>query len=158
MPFLERKWSKTIKFIHHSIIVKGSYAQSLFEGNNMAQTVEVYIEVEGENTKDFVRDLAQEIQTENIATDIKKTNRNSFKGNIPIDYNAIIITLLASGGLITTLVNLIQSKLETQRKIFIEIEGEKLELTGVSNETQQEITRLYITKIMKKQSRKAKGK
>ena len=124
----------------------------------MAQTVEVYVEVEGENTKDFIRDLAQQIQAENIATDIKKINRNSFKGNIPIDYNAIIITLLASGGLVTTLVNLIQSKLETQRKISIEINGEKLELLGLSNETQQELTRLFIHKIMEKQNRKAKRK
>jgi hypothetical protein len=47
--------------------------------------------------------------------------------------------LAASGGALTTIINLIQSKLTKDRSVTLEIDGDKLEVTGISSEDQKRL-------------------
>jgi len=60
-------------------------------------------------------------------------------GLTPIDWTTLFVTLAASGGVLTTLVNLIQSKLTKDRSVTLEIGGDKLTVTGISSEDQKRL-------------------
>jgi hypothetical protein len=47
-----------------------------------------------------------------------------------IDWNMLLITLAASGGALTTLINLIKDRITHDKTITIEINGNKLSLSG----------------------------
>jgi hypothetical protein len=47
-----------------------------------------------------------------------------------IDWNTLLITLAASGGALTTLINLVKDRITHDKTITIEINGNKLSLTG----------------------------
>src|SRR3990172_6018437 len=51
---------------------------------------------------------------------------------VPFDWGTLLMTLVASGGVITTLLNALQSwiSLHSQRSVTIEIDGKKLEIKG----------------------------
>ena len=60
-------------------------------------------------------------------------------GLASIDWTTLFVTLAASGGVLTTLVNLIQSKLTRDRSVTLEIDGDKLTVTGISSEDQKRL-------------------
>lgn len=64
----------------------------------------------------------------------------------PFSLGTIVVTLLAAGGVITTLINAIQSWLtrHDRRSITLEIDGDKLQITGISSEEQQRLTNLWL--------------
>ncbi len=73
-----------------------------------------------------------------------------------IDWGTVLVTLAASGGVLTTLINLIQARLtrDERRSVTVEIGGDKLVLTGVSSEQQQQL----IDEWLKRQAKDVKGK
>lgn len=52
------------------------------------------------------------------------------KSPVNIDWNTMLITLAASGGALTTLINLIKDRITHDKTVTIEINGNKLSLTG----------------------------
>jgi hypothetical protein len=60
-------------------------------------------------------------------------------GLAPIDWTTVFVTLAASGGVLTTLINLIQSKLTKDRSVTLEVDGDKLTVTGISSEDQKRL-------------------
>jgi hypothetical protein len=61
------------------------------------------------------------------------------KSGTDIDWTTIVVTILASGGVLTTLINLVQSKLTKERSVTLEMNGDKLTITGVSTEDQKRL-------------------
>ncbi len=64
------------------------------------------------------------------------------KAGDPVTWGTLLLTLAASGGVITTVINAVQSWLTRadRRSITLEIDGDKLEIKGISSEEQQRLT------------------
>ncbi len=74
------------------------------------------------------------------------------KAGDPINWGTIIITLLAAGGVATKLIDLSQAWLtqNQQQSIVLEIDGDKLEIKGISSEEQQKLIDMWIERHSKK--------
>jgi hypothetical protein len=70
------------------------------------------------------------------------------KAGDPITWGALLVALTASGGVLTTLINAVQSWLtrHEQRSVTLEIGGDKLELTGISSQEQQWLANAWISR------------
>jgi hypothetical protein len=70
------------------------------------------------------------------------------KAGDPITWGALLVALTASGGVLTTLINAIQSWLtrHERRSVTLEIDGDRLEVTGVSVEEQQQMINAWINR------------
>ena len=73
-----------------------------------------------------------------------------------LSWGTLLVTLAASGGIITTLINVIQTWLSRneRRSVSIELDGDKLELSGISDDDQQQIIDLWIERQLQKQHEK----
>lgn len=58
-----------------------------------------------------------------------------------IDWNTLLLTLAASGGVLTTIIGVLQSWLTRHegRSVMLEIDGDKIEITGISSEEQKRL-------------------
>jgi Effector Associated Constant Component 1 len=84
--------------------------------------------------------LAQQLRTELVAHDLDpvvpgSTAPRGAKG-VGLDSGALLVTLAASGGVLTTLLGVLQSWLLRQSgsRIVVEVDGDRLELTGATDE------------------------
>ncbi len=70
------------------------------------------------------------------------------KAGDPISWGALLVALTASGGVLTTLINAVQSWLmrHEQRSVTLEIDGDKLDVTGISSEEQQRLIDVWINR------------
>ena len=66
----------------------------------------------------------------------------------PITWGALLVTLTASGGVITTLIGALQPWLtrHERRSVTLEIDGDKLEVTGISSEEQQRLVNAWVSR------------
>ena len=68
----------------------------------------------------------------------------------PISWGTILLTLAASGGVITSLINLLQSWLKRHERsnLTLEIQGDRLELKGIpiSSEEQQRLLEDWLSR------------
>lgn len=73
------------------------------------------------------------------------------KAGDPITWGALLLALAASGGVFTTLISAVQSWLtrNNQRSITLEIDGDRLELQGVSSQEQQRLTDAWLSRHVK---------
>jgi|RhiMetdeSRZDD1v2_1073273.scaffolds.fasta_scaffold92745_5 hypothetical protein len=70
-----------------------------------------------------------------------------------LDWNAIIITLAASGGVLASLINILNTKSGKEKSITLEINGDKLTLTGVTAEQQKILIEEWIKRHHKTRKR-----
>ena len=65
----------------------------------------------------------------------------------PVTLGALIVTLAASGGVLTTLIGAVQSWITRHERgaVTLEIAGDKLAITGVSSEQQQRLIDDFIS-------------
>ena len=65
---------------------------------------------------------------------------------LPIDWGTLLVTLSASGGVLTAVINTVQSWLarQGQRSVTLEMGGDKLTLTGASSREQQQLVDNWI--------------
>ncbi len=66
----------------------------------------------------------------------------------PVTAGTLLVTLAASGGVITTLINALQSWLtrHERRSLTLEMGGDKLEVTGISSEEQQRLIEAWLSR------------
>jgi hypothetical protein len=66
----------------------------------------------------------------------------------PATLGALLMTLLASGGVLVTLINAIQFWLTRRDRVSVTVEvgGDKLALTGVSSEQQQQLIEVFLSR------------
>lgn len=65
---------------------------------------------------------------------------------VPIDWQTLIVTLAASGGVLTSLIGVVQSWLTRQDRasVTLELGGDKLTITGASSETQKRLVEDWV--------------
>ena len=58
-----------------------------------------------------------------------------------IDWNTLLLTLAASGGVLTTIIGVLQSWLtrHERRSVTLEIDGDRVEITGISSAEQKRL-------------------
>jgi hypothetical protein len=99
-------------------------------------------------------DLARRLRKELLALNDVATVENASTPSpsrtkaAGIDWQTLIVTLAASGGVLTTLVGAIQGFLTRRERasVTLEIGGDKLVITGVSSETQQRLVNDWISR------------
>ena len=69
----------------------------------------------------------------------------------PVTWGDLILQLVAAGGVLTTLIGALQAWLtrHERRSVTVEIDGDKLELTGASAEQQQRLIDAWISRHSK---------
>jgi hypothetical protein len=106
------------------------------------------------------RQIRQELQqasgVEVTSPEIDALPNDAKSGSTAVDWTTIYVTIAASGGIITTVIGAILSRLTRERKVTIEIDGDKLELTGISSKEQQRLMELWILRHHKDKKSHAK--
>jgi len=92
-----------------------------------------------------LREEILELDVENAELGKLKEAPDGTKAVDPVSIGTLVVTLLAAGGIITTLINAIQSWLtrHDRRSITLEINGDKLQITGISSEEQQQLIKVW---------------
>jgi len=77
---------------------------------------------------------------------LKENSMNGTKAGDIISWETLIVTLAASGGVITTLVNFIIGWLKRNegRSVVLELNGNKLEVSGLSASEQKELIETWL--------------
>lgn len=92
----------------------------------------------------LIRDqITASIENEMDVEFIENVGKENTKGS-PLDWNTIIIGLAASGGVLTTLIGLLQAHIGKLKQITVEIDGDKLTLTNPTSEQQELIIQNWI--------------
>jgi hypothetical protein len=104
-----------------------------------------------ENLEMFSRQLREELLELDVESVDYVTNGELLEGaksGTPIDWNTLLLTFAASGGVITTIINLLQSWLarHDKRTIVLEIDGDKLEVTGISSKEQKQLIDKWLSR------------
>jgi hypothetical protein len=70
------------------------------------------------------------------------------KAGMPIDWGKLLVTLTASGGALTTLINVLHSWISRRQQgsIALEIDGDRLEITGTPTEEQRRLIDLWLSR------------
>ena len=97
-----------------------------------------------EEIERFTQQLREELTELDVeAVDLVRAGETPAKAKVgdPITWGTLLLTLAASGGVITTVINVLQSWLTRQerRSISLEIDGDKLEIKGISSKEQQRL-------------------
>ncbi len=97
-----------------------------------------------EEIERFTQQLREDLTELDVeAVDLVRAGETPAKAKVgdPIIWGTLLLTLAASGGVITTVINVLQSWLTRQerRSISLEIDGDKLEIKGISSKEQQRL-------------------
>lgn len=67
---------------------------------------------------------------------------------VGIDWQTLMVTFAASGGVLTSLIGAVQGWLTRQEKtsVTLEMDGDKLVITGAKSETQQQLVDAWISR------------
>lgn len=116
------------------------------------------------NAEESVRDeeletITQQLRNELLETDVEsvaflrsgEAPEGSRAGD-PVTLGTLLVTLAASGGVFTTLINAIQGWLGRgeKRSITLEIDGDKLSITGSSSEEEKQLINHWINRHKKR--------
>ena len=79
---------------------------------------------------------------------MKNEKPKKAKAGDPITWGTLLLTLAASGGVLTTLINALQSWLtrHDRHKLSLEIGSDKLEVTGISSEEQRRVIEAWLSR------------
>jgi hypothetical protein len=114
------------------------------------QTIRVHLgldadpEADAEESERAARQLREELLELDVETvEFAKggeTPEGAKAGAAP-DLSTILLTLAASGGVLTTIIGVLQSWLtrHERRSVTLEIDGDKIEITGISSEEQKRL-------------------
>lgn len=116
----------------------------------MKEAIEIQITIApdvGETDAELMRlarSLQKEVQNLNVDQITLARNAQSAVGSKNLDaisWGTLLVTFVTSQGVAVALIGLLQHWLSRQerRTITLEINGDKLEITGVSSETQQKL-------------------
>lgn len=106
-------------------------------------------ETDAEELEELTRQLREEIMELDVeSADFAGVEEVPAGAKVvePISLGTVLVTLLATGGVITTLINAIQAWLtrHERQSITIEIDGDKLEITGISDGEKQQLVNAWI--------------
>ncbi|MEH1893130.1 MAG: hypothetical protein V7K92_28185 [Nostoc sp.] len=125
---------------------------------DVTKEVILHIDTNQETDAQELEQLTQQLRNELLelnveSADLVQAGEEPDKAKVadPISWGTIIVTLLATGGVVATLINAIQSWLtrHERRSITLEIDGNKLQITGISSEEQQQLIDAWIKRHIK---------
>lgn len=120
---------------------------------DVTKEVILHIDTNQETDAQELEHLTQQLRNELLELNVESADLvqagekpSQAKVGDPISWGTILVTLLATGGVVTTLINAIQSWLtrNERRSITLEIDGNKLQITGISSEEQQQLIDAWI--------------
>ncbi len=123
----------------------------------MKKRVEVKLELGAglDASDEELEELAQQLRGELLELDVDDVEfveegaaPKGTKGASSIDASGLLVTLATSGGVLTPLINALQSWLsrDERRSVVIEMDGDRLEVSNISSEEQQRLVEIYLKK------------
>ena len=108
-------------------------------------------ETDAEELAELTRQLREDLMELSVeAVDLVRAGKapEGAKAGDPVAWGTLLVTLAASGGVLTTLISALQSWLtrHERRSVTLEIGGDKLEMTGISSEGQQRLIDAWISR------------
>lgn len=108
-----------------------------------SQTIAVQLRLQAVTAEDLERlgiDLKGDLEVLGATVQhVAKPTPPGSKAIGSVDWGQLLLSLAASGGVLTALVGLIQARLGRDRKATIEIDGDKLELSGLDAAEQKQL-------------------
>lgn len=106
-------------------------------------------EVEDEELEQLTQQLRRELLELDVeAVELLRSGKapSKAKAGDAITWGSLLLTLAASGGVLTTLIQVLQSWLtrHEQRSLTLEIDGDRLEITGVSSKEQERLIEAWL--------------
>lgn len=119
-------------------------------GNNiqLIVTLDATPDTDAEDLERLTRQLRDELSELDVQADLMTSGSapaNTKAGDV-IEWGTLLLTLAASGGVITALINAIQAWLTNRNQpatITIEIGGDKLQITGNPSPEQQQLVKAF---------------
>lgn len=120
-------------------------------GNNiqLIVTLDAKPDTDAEDLERLTRQLRDELSELDVQADLVtggSAPANTKAGDV-IEWGTLLLTLAASGGVITALINAIQAWLTNRNQpatIITEIGGEKLQITGNPSPEQQQLVKAFL--------------
>lgn len=121
------------------------------------QTIQLLLNLKAgpETDTEELAELTQKLWEELAELDVETVDFVE-TGEVPIKaksgdsftWGALLLTLAASGGVLTTIINVLQAWLarHDEHSLTLEIEGDKLHVTGISSEEQQRLINAWLTR------------
>lgn len=121
------------------------------------QTIQLLINLDAGPEADVkeLAELTKRLQRELLKLDIEAVDFASAaevpvraKSGEPVTWGMLLLTLAAAGGVLTTIINVLQDWLTRQEKrsLTLEIGGDKLQVTGISSEEQQRLINAWLSR------------
>ncbi|MHC4616927.1 MAG: effector-associated constant component EACC1 [Planctomycetota bacterium] len=123
----------------------------------MGQTFELmlHVNVEPEDGAEELAELGRQLRTDLLELDVENVDfvradetPEGTKTGTPIDWTTLLLTVAASGGVLTTLINVLQAWLTRQdrKSLSLEIDGDKLTVTGISSKEQKRLIDAWLSR------------
>ena len=126
-------------------------------------TLLITINKDKDDTSDDIAQLSQQLRNELLGFKVEsiehQRNQNMAQGTKAVEtisWETLIVTLAASGGIITTIINFILAwvKRNEGRSVTLELNGNKLEVTGLSSNEQKVLIETWLKRTSKTQTKK----
>jgi hypothetical protein len=114
-------------------------------------------ELDAEEKERATRQLREELMGLDVDTiDFVKSGKAPAKAKAgdPITWGVLLLTFAASGGVLITLIGVVQSWLtrHNQRRISLEVNGNKIDVNDISSEDQKRLIDSWISTIQRNKS------
>ena len=111
-------------------------------------TLDAELDTDTEDLERLTRQLREELSELDVQADLmsgEPAPANTKAGDV-ITWGTLLLTWAASGGAITTLINVLQGWLtrHDRRCITLEINGNKLQVTGITSAEQQRLIEAFL--------------
>lgn len=121
------------------------------QATQLRLTLNAEPETDGEELEKLTRQLREELLELDVqAVDLMTDGLIPAKAKAgdPITWGTLLLTLAASGGVFTALIRVLQAWLtrHERRSITLEIEGDKLQVTGITSAEQQQLIDAWLNR------------
>jgi hypothetical protein len=123
--------------------------------SNHSIQIELTLNTAGGMVKEEKAELTQKLREELLSLDVETVDLVGAgkmplgaKGIDPVLWGQLLLSLAASGGVLTTLINILPDWLNrhNQRSVTLKIGDDTLEVTGISSEEQQELIDAWLNR------------
>lgn len=120
---------------------------------NQNSQLALHIDTGQETNVEEMAKLSRRLREELLELDVEKVDLARVseppaksKTGDPVTWGTILVTMAASGGVLTTLITTVRSWLmrNERHKITMEINGDKLDVTGISSKEQQRLIESWL--------------
>jgi len=142
-------------FVDAYVDVLKSNKSQFCKEKTMKTTTDINVTIKGNSAdKEAIDDSTQQLISELKELDIEgikyeKTDPPfGSKSDVVISLGTVIMTIIASGGLLTSVINAVQSWLVAKKNcsVVLEIDGDRIEVTGLADKEQKKLINIWINR------------